>query len=129
MLTVVENKDQTADVFSNNELIASFAPEIDLDKSMELLEHFNNISAINGQKIYELWEHEGYYFYPAFQEWLYWDFFVGIVHHKKARLFLRDKEYKFNNPKYYITQRLHRIHNCLNSKHHVLLRVLLNLIT
>ena len=51
----------------------------DLKKSLELLELFNQAPSIDGRPLYSLWSEEGFYIYPALQEWLMWFCFVPIV--------------------------------------------------
>jgi hypothetical protein len=114
--TVVENKNQTVDVYKDGKLAHTFSPTMDLDKSVELITKFNQLKTKDGRDIAELWNHKGFYYYAAYQEWLFWDFFVGIVQHKEALEFLHDKAFQIKNPKYYLTQRVKRINKLLNRR-------------
>lgn len=126
MLSVRENKDESVSVYEHGSLIRSFNANTDLDKSIELLKLFNNISTVDGKKIYQLWEYEGYWYYPGFQEWLYWDFFVGLVQHKAVRNFLRPKKYQILTSSYYVNGRLSRMQKLLYARHSTFKKVLLN---
>ena len=114
MLTIIENKNESIDIVNENGDKKTFIPNFDLEKSKELLTKFNNIKTKDGKYIYELWEHNGYYLFPAFQEWLYWDYFVHIVKHKEARKYLNNSNYEFKTHSYYTISGLKRIYNLLN---------------
>ena len=126
MLSILENKNESISVYENDNCIRSFKAETDLDKSVELLKLFNNITTIDGRKIYKLWKYEDYWYYAGFQEWLYWDFFVGLVQHKAVRSFLHQKKYEFSSAPYYVNGRLHRMHEVLHGRHSIFKKVLLN---
>jgi hypothetical protein len=126
MFTLLENKDESVSVYENDRYICSFKAETNLDKSLELLELFNNIQTIDGRKIYQLWEYNGYWYYAAFQEWLYWDFFVGLVQHKSLNSFLQTNKFDFLKPPYYVNGRLSRMYNVLHRRHSIFRKILLN---
>lgn len=130
MFTVVENKNESVDITDKNGNIKTFLPNFDLDKSKELLTKFNNIKTKDGRYIYELWSHDGYYLFPALQEWLYWHYFVQIVKHNEAAKYI-DNNYRFNPHNYYVVGGLRRIHNILNynKQYSFFLKAVFNILT
>ena len=79
MVVIIENKNQSIDLYKNDVYVKTYYPDFDLEKSKELLAIFNNCVDQNGSQIYKYWKHKGFYILPALQELLFWDFFVGIV--------------------------------------------------
>lgn len=128
MYSVSEQKDESITVYLNGREVERFLPETNLHKSVQLMSIFNNIKTIDGRKIYELWESKGFWYYAAFQEWLYWDFFVGVVQHKTAREFLRGKQSEITTPPYYVNGRLRRLNNLLYKRHSIFERIALNIL-
>ena len=128
MYTVRENKNQTVNVYKNGKLERTFSPTMDLDKSVEIITKFNQLRTKDGRGIAELWSYKGFHYFAAYQEWLFWDFFVGIVQHKEALEFLRDKSFQIRNPKYYVTQRVKRINKLLHKRFSFLARFTFNIV-
>ena len=129
MLIVEEKKDQSVTVKLKNKKEIIFLPQSDLDKSMDLLRKFNNISNKQNQKIFTLWESNGFYIYPALQEWLFWNFFVGLVQNKKLSNYLNGKKFKIKNNEFYTVSTFKRIQKVLNYKRPLIIKLIYNLIT
>ena len=128
MYRVVEKIDNTIDLYKGNTLVRSFFSTIDLDLSIALLKEFNNTVDSNGNKLFSKWKYKEYYLYPAVQEWLYWDFFVGIVACQDVRKEISNNEYIVSNPNYYVTGRMKRINRILYEGHPYILKIIYNLL-
>jgi hypothetical protein len=126
MLTIKEEKNESVEVTDRVGNTTIFLPEVDLDLSKQLLTQFNKLYLRNGKSIFEHWEYKGYYFYPAIQEWLFWDFFVPIVKHRKLRNFVQNKELQFVSQPFYTVRGVYRIHHLLHHKHGFFNRVVFN---
>ncbi len=129
MLIVEEKKDQSVSVKHENNEKIHFLPQSDLDKSLELLCKFNNICNKKNEKIFTLWKSNGIYIYPALQEWLFWNFFVGLVQNKKLSNYLLGKKYKIKKNKFYTVSTFKRMHNVLNYRRSFIIKLIYNIIT
>jgi len=87
---------------------------------------FNNISTKDDVKIYECWQYKGYYLFPAIQELIFWEFFVGIVQYKEIRKKLEGRNFEIRNPDYFINGRLKRINDFLYGKHRLWKKIIYN---
>tara|TARA_B100000989_G_scaffold296686_1_gene280463 strand:- start:2566 stop:4137 length:1572 start_codon:yes stop_codon:yes gene_type:complete len=129
MLIVEEKKDQSVTVKLENKKELIFLPQTDLNKSLDLLRAFNNISNKKNKKIFSIWKTNGVYIYPALQEWLFWNFFVGLVQNKKLSNYLNDKKFKIKNNKYYTFSSFKRMQKVLNYKRPLIIKLIYNVIT
>lgn len=128
MYTVIENKNQLVNVYKDGKLERAFIPTMDLDKSVEIITKFNQLRTRDGREIAELWTYKGFHYYAAYQEWLFWDFFVGVVQHKEALDFLRDKSFKIKTPKYDLTRRVEKVNKLLHRRFSFLTRLTFNIV-
>lgn len=112
MISVKENKDESVEITDNN-VTVKYTPNVDLNLAKQLLLEFNSIKDSNNQHIFELWKINDYYFLPAIQEMLFWNYFVHIVKHKKARKYLVNKKYIFDKQNYATISGLYRIKSFL----------------
>ena len=124
--TLVEKKDQTVDILLNGKLEKSFKPNFDLDLSARLLGIFNNLEDVKDRKIYSFWKYEGFYILPAIQEWLYWDYFVGLVAYKDVRDYLRGKDFTIRNPDCTLIGRMQRTQNVLYKRQSFFKKIIFN---
>tara|TARA_B100000989_G_scaffold116754_1_gene85931 strand:+ start:6290 stop:7861 length:1572 start_codon:yes stop_codon:yes gene_type:complete len=129
MFIVEEKKDQSVTVTLKNKKEIIFLPQSDLNKSLDLLCKFNNISNKKNKKIFSIWETNGVYIYPALQEWLFWNFFVGLVQNEKLSHYLNGKKFKIKNNKYYTFSSFKRMQKVLNYERPLIIKLIYNLIT
>jgi len=125
---IIENKDETVSIFKNKELFKIFVPTINLDNSLKLLIQFNNI-IIENEKISARWKYSEYYIFPALQEWLFWDYFVPVVQHHQAIVFLKGKNFKFKKNNHHTNSRLQKYFSFLRNDDRIYYKKLLNLIS
>ena len=116
MYEIRENKDNTVDVFYDSKFIKKFYPNFNLDESAKLLAKFNNIIGRDGNYLHSKWALNEVFIFPAIQNWLYWDYFVGLIAYKDLHEFLRNKKFRISVPSFYVNGRLQRMQNLLYKK-------------
>ena len=129
MYIIEENKNQSICVTDRNGKKINFLPRSDLNKSLSLLKEFNNIKNKEGKKIFSIWKVNGIYIYPALQEWLFWNFFVGLVQNKELLNYLHNKKFKIKKNNYYTVSSFQRMHNVLNYKRPIIIKIIYNFLS
>ena len=78
-----------------------FKPQIDLERSLELLKSFNAVVDRRRRPIYKAWQYADYYLLPAFQQYLMWGFFVPLVKHHHFWTEIRSRNIRLEDRDYY----------------------------
>ena len=78
MIKLIEHKDQSITLIEEDGTQHLIKPKTDLNKARACLAAFNNLKTQTGEPLYKAWQVDGYYLLPAIQEYLMWNFFVGL---------------------------------------------------
>lgn len=127
MISVRENKDMSLSLDLGGGQVKEFKSEDNFEVSKDLLIEFNNLETDCGKPLYSAFEVDNFYLLPAFQESLFWDFFVGVVNYREARRFIGQKEVSvFSEPK--SVRRFGRIFSMTQKRYGWFTRIAFNIV-
>ncbi len=106
MLTIIERKNESVEVTNPVGEVTTYPPVFDLAAAKTLLEQINALKTEDGTPIYAYWQYQGYYLYPALQEWLFWHVCIALVRHSQAWNALRGHEVVFEKEPFYTASTL-----------------------
>ena len=129
MITVYEKKNKLIYVYKKNKLAKIFYPEFDLNKTINLLKEINQLRDSKNKNIYSAWSYKEYFFYPAIQEWIFYDYLVGVVTYNKAFKYLNGKKFKIVNEGPKNIGRFEKSYNFLYKRKTFLTRIIYNILT
>lgn len=128
MIKLIEHKDQSITLIEEDGTEHLIKPKTDLNKARACLAAFNNLKTQTGEPLYKAWQVDGYYLLPAIQEYLMWNFFVGLVQYQGLWQKISHKSYEYSAPAN-STRRLERSLSAISLTHKSVERASFSIIT